>query len=258
MDANILRHLGEVAGIGGLALGVFLILFREVIRKRIFPTLSKEHAYRIIRLFLVLTFVLAALGLGAWIFAEKRQAGFSDSKLAIVDIGLARNPNQASGFPALDLKVRNTGDTSAFLKRARVDVIDRLTFTDCSAYSAKEATWTYELSVDNPKSIELSQEVPPRGVDRFLIVVGHSLRGAPFHAFYRLRLVLISDEDNKELTSNDFTLFLNGIAAREASSTFGRGPFADQCFEDLQKKLEAVHSWPVAYSMPDYFKDDRK
>ncbi len=77
MDVNMLRQLGQVAGIGGLAFGVFLILFRDVIRKRIFPTLSRDHAYRIIRLFLVLTFLLAILGLGAWVFGERRSSGFS-------------------------------------------------------------------------------------------------------------------------------------------------------------------------------------
>ena len=37
MDLNILKTLGQIAGIGGLALGVLLILFREVIRKRDLP-----------------------------------------------------------------------------------------------------------------------------------------------------------------------------------------------------------------------------
>jgi hypothetical protein len=38
MDAELLKALGQVLGIGGLALGIFFLLFREVIRKSIFPT----------------------------------------------------------------------------------------------------------------------------------------------------------------------------------------------------------------------------
>jgi TPR repeat protein len=65
---SILSLFGKVAGIGGLALGVFLLLFREVIRKQIFPTLSDKQAYSLIRLFLYLTFSIAALGIFAYVF----------------------------------------------------------------------------------------------------------------------------------------------------------------------------------------------
>jgi hypothetical protein len=30
MDADVLKIVGQVAGIGGLALGVFLLLFRDI------------------------------------------------------------------------------------------------------------------------------------------------------------------------------------------------------------------------------------
>lgn len=46
MDTQILKTVGQVAGIGGLALGVFLLLFEDTIRKQIFPTLTKAYAYR--------------------------------------------------------------------------------------------------------------------------------------------------------------------------------------------------------------------
>lgn len=68
MDQALLEVLGKAAGIGGLALGVFLLIFRSVIRKNIFPKLHDESAYRLIRLMLVLTFLISALGIGAWIF----------------------------------------------------------------------------------------------------------------------------------------------------------------------------------------------
>jgi hypothetical protein len=68
MEIDILKIVGQIAGIGGIAFGVFLLLFREVIRKNIFPTLTKEQSYRILRLLLVLTFFIGLTGVGAWIF----------------------------------------------------------------------------------------------------------------------------------------------------------------------------------------------
>jgi hypothetical protein len=68
MDMEILKTVGQIAGIGGLALGVFLILFKEIIRKSIFPQLAKKDAYRLLRLISVLVFLIAALGIGAWVW----------------------------------------------------------------------------------------------------------------------------------------------------------------------------------------------
>jgi hypothetical protein len=45
---------GLIAGIGGLALGVLLILFREVIRKKIFPVLTEKQGFQIIIVFMLL------------------------------------------------------------------------------------------------------------------------------------------------------------------------------------------------------------
>jgi hypothetical protein len=50
METELFKTLGQVAGIGGIALGVLLILFKEIIRKSIFPTLKKDQAYRLLRL----------------------------------------------------------------------------------------------------------------------------------------------------------------------------------------------------------------
>jgi hypothetical protein len=70
MDQAILAVFGKAAGIGGLALGVLLLIFRSIIRKNIFPKLSNEHAFRLIRLILVFTFLISSLGIGAWVYAS--------------------------------------------------------------------------------------------------------------------------------------------------------------------------------------------
>ena len=69
---DILKTMGAVAGIGGLALGVFLILFRDFLRKLLLPKLGKEQAYRLLRLFLVLVWSIAVIGIAAWVVLEFR------------------------------------------------------------------------------------------------------------------------------------------------------------------------------------------
>jgi hypothetical protein len=53
MDLELIKTVGQIAGIGGIALGVLLILFREIIRKKIFPQLTKEQAYSLLKLIIV-------------------------------------------------------------------------------------------------------------------------------------------------------------------------------------------------------------
>ena len=74
MDTELLKTVGQIAGIGGLALGTFLILFREIIRKSIFPMLTKEHAYRLLRLISFFVWTVALVGIGAWTWTETNSA----------------------------------------------------------------------------------------------------------------------------------------------------------------------------------------
>lgn len=70
MDAEFFKTLGQVAGIGGLALGIFLILFRDIVAKNIFPMLSQKDAYRLLRLIAVLVFGVAIFSISAWVFKD--------------------------------------------------------------------------------------------------------------------------------------------------------------------------------------------
>ena len=72
MSDSGLAVFGQVAGIGGLALGVLLVLYREVLRRRIFPQLSREQGYRIIRLIIVLTWTVAMIGIASWVYTSTR------------------------------------------------------------------------------------------------------------------------------------------------------------------------------------------
>ena len=71
MDADVLKIVGQVAGIGGLALGVFLLLFRDIIRKNIFPKLPPAEAYRLLRLITGAVWSVAIVGIGAWVYTSQ-------------------------------------------------------------------------------------------------------------------------------------------------------------------------------------------
>ena len=80
MDATLLKNLGEVAGLGGLSVGAVIVVFREAIRKNIFPKLNARDAYRTIRLIVTLTFSVAVTGIAAWAYVEVQASGQSASQ----------------------------------------------------------------------------------------------------------------------------------------------------------------------------------
>jgi hypothetical protein len=237
MDSKLFETLGQIAGIGGLAIGTFLLLFREVIRKSIFPRLTNQQAYRIIRLFMILTFAIALAGISAWIFSGIRlKSSEADSKLEIVDLSLSPNPEKGNLFPLLDIKLRNTGTVSTFIKRVRVEVLDRAQFKLCAGFTAVPVYWTYKVSLDSPDWIQVSQEVPGHGVDRFNLILGHSERTLGVHVFYKLKLLIVSDEDDKTLTSKEFVVHVRGMW-----DWMGMAPYrSPECDEELQRLLAHI------------------
>jgi len=74
-EYSLIEKIGQIAGIGGVALGVFLLIFKEIIRKNIFPNLTRQQAYNIIKLIIVLTFLVAIFGIAAWLWSETNKNG---------------------------------------------------------------------------------------------------------------------------------------------------------------------------------------
>jgi|GEM_PF-1028140 len=69
METSILKTVGQIAGIGGISLGVLLIVLRDIIRKRIFPKFKSEKlAYRLLRLIIIVVWTVAIAGIAAWVF----------------------------------------------------------------------------------------------------------------------------------------------------------------------------------------------
>jgi hypothetical protein len=66
MDVQILQTLGATAGLAGLAVGMILLLYRELLRKKIFPRLSQKDAYRLLRNIALLSWSVAMAGIICW------------------------------------------------------------------------------------------------------------------------------------------------------------------------------------------------
>ena len=56
---EFIKEWGQIAGIAGLAMGAFLFLFREVIRKEIFVSLTKKQSFIIIIIFMALVWSIS-------------------------------------------------------------------------------------------------------------------------------------------------------------------------------------------------------
>jgi hypothetical protein len=74
METGIMETVAKVAGIGGIAFGVVLILFRDIVRKSIFPKLSPKDAYRLLTTITVAVFAIAIAGVGAWVWVGTHPA----------------------------------------------------------------------------------------------------------------------------------------------------------------------------------------
>ncbi len=81
-EFDLIKTVGQVAGIGGIALGVFLLLFKEIIRKNIFPMLTKEQAYRLLSRISVFVFIIALVGIGAWVYTSTSSSSSGDTNTA--------------------------------------------------------------------------------------------------------------------------------------------------------------------------------
>jgi hypothetical protein len=74
VESNILRFLGKTAGLGGIALGVFLLLFQGVLQKQFLPQagLGSAQAFAVILSLMILTFGVAGIGVIAWLISPAK------------------------------------------------------------------------------------------------------------------------------------------------------------------------------------------
>ncbi len=87
METELLKTVGQVAGVGGVALGSLFLVYREMLRKALLPKLARGQAYRLLRLITLTAWSVAIVGLLTWGWVEARSA--SNNPLQTTDVGSA-------------------------------------------------------------------------------------------------------------------------------------------------------------------------
>ena len=93
MESRLLGAVGKVGGLGGIALGVFLLVFRGVLQKHFLPQagLSSAQAFAVILALMILTFGIAAIGVVAWLVSRSTnpRAPISTPTLSVLAVLIA-------------------------------------------------------------------------------------------------------------------------------------------------------------------------
>ncbi|MFC1664962.1 hypothetical protein ACFL17_04950 [Pseudomonadota bacterium] len=101
MEIELMKVAGQIAGIGGLAIGVITLVYKDVIAKNIFPKLTKQQSYSLLRLIVILSFSIAVVGVGAWVFVA--------SNTRQQDLKEVVNPREG-GLSGQNIQQNTTGD----------------------------------------------------------------------------------------------------------------------------------------------------
>jgi len=101
---DILEKLGKVAGIAGIAVGALVLIFSGIIQKNIFPNLSKEHGFRVIRMIIIAASAIAVIGIAAWIFSDL-QKNKKEKAASLVGRVIEGFVTDANGRPVVSTKV---------------------------------------------------------------------------------------------------------------------------------------------------------
>ncbi len=135
----------------------------------------------------------------------------SDPNVKLVDYSVTYSSESRTLIPEIDLKMRNTGDQVAFIKRLEIEVISEATYEDCRnpAYSLVEVSAEYDIDLIRSPQINISHAIKPAEVDRIKVSVGRS-EGGPTLTVYKTILKLIYDEDNKVSKSEPIFLKMMG------------------------------------------------
>lgn len=86
MELNIFKLFGQVAGIGGLTLAILFLIFRDIIKKKVFKTMSATQSYKIFRMIIVFLFVLALVGIFSWVYSGSFQGKKADNSGGVINL----------------------------------------------------------------------------------------------------------------------------------------------------------------------------
>lgn len=203
---ELFQTLGKIAGLAGISIGVLLVIFREIIRKNIFPNLNNEQAYKIIRLVIILTFLISLICIFFWFIPQvinpiKRidMINATDTinvetnvdrvtialntqyeKLKAIDVFYDEDNGQ------FDLKLQNNSNNTVFISKIRLKIYYSYNWgrpkssNNGEAKSSVKPSGKEKIEIDNSKVsssatlnfdkiIRVSYKIPPHDVDRYIV-----------------------------------------------------------------------------------------
>lgn len=72
-ENSVLKTVGAVAGIGGIAIAVLMLIYRELIRSNLLSIIQPDHAAAIIAAIVILTFFVEIFGVYCWLVNSRRR-----------------------------------------------------------------------------------------------------------------------------------------------------------------------------------------
>lgn len=163
MKAETIEIIAQVAGIGGIAVGGMVLIFRDVIRRNIFPMLTKKHSFELIRLIVILSFLMALAGIGAWListqFAPRSDSsGLSSLPLIRQQVVLAARAQIQKAESAAEFANDAAEEAERAAKRAR----DKEPYTKID--ENKDYRYEGEWSNDSPNGFGILRYVFPEAL----------------------------------------------------------------------------------------------
>ncbi len=85
---NNLEVILKYTGLAGLSITILFLLFKNIIRKNIFPRLSQDQGYKILRLIIVLVFIMSMVSIITYSLLNKPD----EKKITPPDTTIDSNP----------------------------------------------------------------------------------------------------------------------------------------------------------------------
>lgn len=141
---NFIQTAVTVGGIGGLGFAIFYLLCRDIIRKKIFPRLTKQQAYNVIRLIIIMAFLVTVSGLMAWIYKKPDVQVASVPKIGWVSQGKAGSSASQWSMEVKDGPVNNLSvDSVEYVSTNGLSSLILLTASPLRTVSLTDYTYYY-------------------------------------------------------------------------------------------------------------------
>ncbi|MCP4349387.1 MAG: hypothetical protein GY795_28235 [Desulfobacterales bacterium] len=163
IDVQIIKVVGQIAGIGGISLGIFLLLFKEIIKKNIFPKFKNEKlSYNLLRLIIISVWSIAVVGIGSWVYSSNKLVPMQEN----------RSNGQNNPDNSATSKLKTFPITIKAPENAIISVDDNVIGSGVATIDLTEGT--YIFSVKNDTSIwEYPKQI---NHEKVFIVTPHDMK----------------------------------------------------------------------------------